>query len=500
MSTSLIASSGWTSSGRKEARSRPHVAISSIPELVGRVLVVDDNARARQSMVDVLAAAGHEVVASASAIEALKLVDHTPFDVIITDLQMPGMDGLAFIRKLAERKVEAQIVMVTAFASVSSAVEAMRYGAFDYIEKPFDVEQLESLVARALRHGEKVGRRSSIPAAAPAWEAIMVGQSAVLQVLKQRIAQAAPTDETILITGESGTGKELVARCLHAASRRSGRAFVGLNCPALSPQLMESELFGHERGAFTSADAPRVGRFELAEGGTILLDEITEIDLPLQAKLLRVLQERTYERVGASESRRADVRVVATTNRDLQGEVAAGRFRQDLYFRIAVVPIAVPPLRERREDVPLLAEHFAIAASTRLHRAPCELSAGALDLLCNYHWPGNVRELENLVTRASVLAAGKQVTADDLRLWLIDPTGSGAGASGPHAPTEPADAITAGVRLEDMERRLIEATLEHFGGHRAKAAQALGIGIRTLTNKLRQYGYAPRARTFGKAA
>ena len=196
----------------------------------------------------------------------------------------------------------------------------------------------------------------------------MIGDSAAMRLLRQRIAQVAPTDETVLITGESGTGKELVARCLHAASRRSGRALVGLNCPALSPQLMESELFGHERGAFTSADAPRVGRFELAEGGTILLDEITEIDLPLQAKLLRVLQERSYERVGASESRRADVRVVATTNRDLRAEVAAGRFRQDLYFRLAVVPIAVPPLRERLEDVPLLVEHFAEAAATRLGR------------------------------------------------------------------------------------------------------------------------------------
>jgi DNA-binding NtrC family response regulator len=500
MSTSLIPSRPWTAGGRKEIRPAPPASPSSIPELVGRVLVVDDNGRARQSMVDVLAAAGHEVVASASAVEALKIVDKAPFDVIITDLQMPGMDGLAFIRTLTERKVESQIVMVTAFASVTSAVEAMRYGAFDYIEKPFDVEQLETLVARALRHGEKVGRRSCVPPAAPAWETIMVGRSSAMQLLRQRIAQAAPTDETVLITGESGTGKELVARCLHAASNRSGRAFVGLNCPALSPQLMESELFGHERGAFTSADAPRVGRFELAEGGTILLDEITEIDLPLQAKLLRVLQERTYERVGASQSRHADVRVVATTNRDLASEVAAGRFRQDLFFRIAVVPIAVPPLRERAADVPLLAEHFAATAAGRLGRAPCELGADAIDLLCHYHWPGNVRELENLITRASVLAAGKRLSADDLRLWLIDPTGSCSPTCGAPMTVQPADSITAGVRLEDMERRLIEATLEHFGGHRAKAAQALGIGIRTLTNKLRQYGYAPRARTFGKAS
>ena len=479
---------------------RREKAVPFVPELVGRVLVVDDNARARQSIVDVLKAAGHEVVSSPSAIEALKIVEKSSFDVIVTDLQMPGMDGLAFIRTLAERHVESQIVMITAFASVTSAVEAMRYGAFDYIEKPFDVEQLETLIARALRHGDKVGQRSSVPASSPAWQSIMVGESPQMQQLRQRIAQAAPTDETILITGESGTGKELVARCVHAASRRSSRALVGLNCPALSPQLMESELFGHERGAFTSADAPRVGRFELAEGGTILLDEITEIDLSLQAKLLRVLQERSYERVGASESRKADVRVVATTNRDLAAEVAAGRFRQDLYFRLAVVPIAVPSLRQRLDDVPLFVTHFATKAAVRLGRQPCELSDSGLDLLCNYHWPGNVRELENLLTRASVLATGRQITADDLRLWLIDPTGHCRAQESTDATAQGPESISVGTRLEDMERRLIETTLEHYDGHRAKAAQALGIGIRTLTNKLRLYGYAPRARVFGKAA
>jgi DNA-binding NtrC family response regulator len=477
-------------------RCQPEVAGPALPgqfpDPLGRVLVVDDNTRARQSMADALAAAGHEVLASGSAIEALKLTDKQAFDVIITDLQMPGMDGLAFIRALAERKSEAQVVMVTAFASVASAVEAMRYGAFDYIEKPFDVEQLEELVARALRHGEKVGRRSSIAVPPPAWEGLMIGHSPALRLLKQRIAQAAPTDETVLITGESGTGKELVARCLHAASRRAERALVSLNCPALSPQLMESELFGHERGAFTSADAPRVGRFELAEAGTILLDEITEIQPALQAKLLRVLQERTYERVGSSETRPADVRVIATTNRDLLAEVAAGRFRQDLYYRLNVVPIEVPPLRTRREDVPLLVEHFLAAAGRRLGRLPCELSAEALDLLAGYHWPGNVRELENLITRASVLGQGRMLAADELRMWLLEPTHAADDAAGAGG------AISAGMKLEDMERRLIEATLDHFDGHRARAAQALGIGIRTLSNKLRLYGYAPRARTFAK--
>lgn len=464
--------------------------------LTGHILVVDDNTRARQSMADVLRAAGHEVQASASAIEALKGLDKHSFDVIITDLQMPGMNGLEFIRALEARKVDSQVVMVTAFASVGSAVEAMRHGAFDYIEKPFDVEQLEQLVERALRQAEQEGKRSSVPAANAAWQGMMIGDSRGMRTLRDRIAQAAPTDETVLICGESGTGKELVARCLHAASKRSGRALVSLNCPALSPQLMESELFGHEKGAFTSADAPRVGRFELAEGGTILLDEITEIEQSLQAKLLRVLQERTYERVGSSESKRADVRVVATTNRDIRKEVAEGRFRQDLYYRLAVVPVVVPPLRERQEDVPLLIQHFLGIAAARMQKDPCELSPAAMELLCQYNWPGNVRELENLVTRASVLSTGGLVQADDLRPWLIDQDGSLPQIT----DTSSAPSLTSGTKLEDMERRLIESTLERFEGHRAKAAQALGIGIRTLSNKLRQYGYAPRTRAFAKAA
>jgi len=461
----------------------------------GHILVVDDNTRARQSMADVLRAAGHEVQACAGAIEALKVIEKQSFDVIITDLQMPGMNGLEFIRTLESRQVESQVVMVTAFASVSSAVEAMRHGAFDYIEKPFDALQLETLVQRALRQAEQEGKRSSVPATGTPWQGMMIGESRAMGLLRERIAQAAPTDETVLICGESGTGKELVARCLHAASRRSGRALVSLNCPALSPQLMESELFGHEKGAFTSADAPRVGRFELAEGGTILLDEITEIQQSLQAKLLRVLQERTYERVGCSESKRADVRVVATTNRDIRQEVAEGRFRQDLYYRLAVVPIVVPPLRERKEDLPQLIEHFLSLAASRMQKSPCSLEPAALELLCQYNWPGNVRELENLVTRASVLSGGHPVQAEDLRPWLIDADGSLPQLTGASAPS-----LTAGMKLEDVERRLIEATLERFEGHRAKAAQALGIGIRTLSNKLRQYGYAPRTRAFAKAA
>ncbi len=298
----------------------------------------------------------------------------------------------------------------------------------------------------------------------------------------------------MLITGESGTGKELVARNIHLASKRASAALVGFNCPALSPQLMESELFGHERGAFTGAAAPRVGRFELADRGTVLLDEITEIELPLQAKLLRVLQEQSFERVGSSATRRVDVRVLATTNRDLYQEVQAGRFRQDLYFRLAVVPIHVPPLRQRREDIPELVEFFLQRAAERLEQPAPPVDPSAMDLMIEHAWPGNVRELENIITRASVLGNQQTITADQLRCWLIDMPGT--------APVghERPSGIEVGMSLQVMERRLIEATLEHFDGHRAKTAKALGIGIRTLANKLRGYGYQPRAKSLTKAA
>jgi len=461
-------------------------------QTTGAVLVVDDHAQARQSMADILECAGYQVHCCSCAAEGLRTLDEASFDVVITDLRMPGMSGLEFIRTLEQRNEESQVVMVTAHASVSTAVDAMRHGAFDYIEKPFDAPRFEELVARAMRHGGE--RRSRVPGDQPQLDA-MVGASSVMRQLRERIRQVASTSETVLITGESGVGKELVARAIHACSQRAQGPLVSLNCPALSPHLMESELFGHERGAFTNADAPRVGRFELADGGTILLDEVTEISLPLQAKLLRVLQERSFERVGASETIHVDARVVATSNRDLLSTVHDGEFREDLYFRLAVVPIHVVPLRERREDVAELVRHFSGQVASRLGKEPCELEAAAMDLLEEYDWPGNVREVENLITRASVLSSGYRVAADDLRPWLMtehtavdsaDPADSGGGG-------------LVGMNLQDMERKLIEATLEHFAGHREHTARALGIGVRTLTNKMRSYGYAPRTKAFSKA-
>lgn len=460
-------------------------------ELKGRILVIDDHRQARESMSDILRQAGHQVHCLSSAAEALKLLDRESFDVVITDLQMPGMTGLEFVRQLAKRPHGAQVIMVTAYATVASAVEAMRHGAFDYIEKPFAADRLETLVERALGHGHLIDAGQTLPAAGAAEPPVMIGNSPAMRTLRARIARAAPTAETILIVGESGTGKELVARAVHAASPRAQTPLVSLNCPVLSAQLMESELFGHERGAFTGAETPRTGRFELANGGTILLDEISEIDLSLQAKLLRVLQERTFERVGSSETRPLDVRVLATTNRDLRAEIADGRFREDLFFRLAVIPLEVPALRERREDIVPLTQHFRARAAARVNGGMCDLDASAVNLLQSYHWPGNVRELENIITRASVLHAGNAISADDLRPWLIEAPGE----------TRTADErLPLGLSLREMERKLIEATLDHFDGHRAKTAEALGIGLRTLSGKLKEYGYAPRTKKFSRAA
>ena len=461
-----------------------------VPAAFGRVLVVDDHGPARASMSDILRNAGYHVESSGSAIEALSRLDQESFDVVVTDLQMPGMSGLEFIRSLEKRKHGVQTLMVTAHATVASAVDAMRHGAFDYIEKPFDADKLEQLVARALHHGRCLDQ-SAATCSTSENAVAMIGSSRAMQSLRARIAQIGPTTETVLIVGESGTGKELVARMLHGASSRASAPLVSLNCPVLSAQLMESELFGHERGAFTGADSPRTGRFELAHRGTILLDEITEIDLGLQAKLLRVLQERSFERVGSSTTIDVDVRVLATTNRNLRDEIAAGRFREDLYYRLAVVPLNIPPLRTRREDVPLLVDHFLKASAARLAKDPCDVESDAMELLVSHTWPGNVRELENIVTRASVLNDGLPIRADELRPWLIE--------GDHHVPQGEVDYVPVGLNLHDMERKLIEATLERFGGHRARAAEALGIGIRTLSGKLKLYGYAPRTKTFAKA-
>ncbi|GMV96244.1 MAG: sigma-54-dependent Fis family transcriptional regulator [Phycisphaerae bacterium] len=452
---------------------------------MGRVCVVDDNEMLRESLAEALMREDHTVSAFGDPQEALKAIKTSAFDCIITDLKMPGMDGVSLLREARAAGCEAAVILMTAFGTVDSAVAAMRLGAFDYVQKPFDADQICLLVDRAIQNtalrSENEALRRSL---ADGEEREMIGDSMLMRSLRDTIARIAPSANTVLIQGESGTGKEMIARAIHRASPRADKPMLCLNCAALSANLLESELFGHERGAFTGADRVRKGRFELAEGGTLLLDEVSEIPPGLQAKLLRVLQERQFERVGSSVTRRSDVRVIATTNRNLSDWVARRRFREDLYFRLSVLPVSVPPLRERREDIPRLVQYFLARAASRTHRPALRVQEAAMRLLGDYDWPGNVRELENLCERASVLVQDGILTAEMVAPWL-----GGIGRTDGFEQK-----LRPGHILEDMERQLIEKTLRECGGHRARTAAALGIGVRTLGLKLKLWRDEARAR------
>jgi len=447
---------------------------------MAKVCLVDDEALMRDSLSSVLRRKGHSVECFASAEDALEALREGSFDVVVTDLKMPGMDGVQLLRQMRSNGCDASVIVMTAYGTVSSAVEAMKLGAFDYIEKPFNAEEICLLVERAAQVSrlkrENEALRASLREFDPPRE--LVGSSPAMRQVREQIAKVAKSDSTVLIQGESGTGKELVARAIHAASPRAGRPMLCVNCAALSSTLLESELFGHEKGAFTGADRTRKGRFELADGSTLLLDEISEIPVNLQGKLLRVLQEREFERVGSSVTRKVNVRVIATTNRDLERWVEEGKFRQDLYFRLSVLPIYLPPLRQRVEDIPELVSYFLERLARKTGRKPLRVSSEAMDLLMAYSWPGNVRELENLIERAHVLCDDEEITAAMIEPWL---NGRGAQAF------EPLFNLRPGHILEDAERLLIERTLRQFGGHREKTARALGIGVRTLSLKLKKW-------------
>jgi DNA-binding NtrC family response regulator len=448
---------------------------------MAKVCVLDDKDVMRDSLIESLRRQQHDVTGYADPAELLAAVRRESFEVIVSDLKMPGMDGIELLKALREAGVETPLILMTAFATVATAVEAMKLGAFDYIQKPFEMDEIVLLVERAAQVHRLRGENEALRTTVSDWNdgVELVGSSCAMRDVRDQIARVAASQATVLISGESGTGKELVARAIHAASPRRDRPMLCLNCAALSPTLLESELFGHERGAFTGADRVRKGRFELADGGTLLLDEISELPLPLQAKLLRVLQEREFERVGSSATRRCDVRVIATTNRDLQDWVARKRFREDLFFRISVLPIRLPGLRQRREDVSELVRHFLERIARREGRRVPQASPRAMMVLQNYHWPGNVRELFNVCERAVALCQGGMIEASMIESWL-----------GPE--TIVADApdlrrLRPGHMMEDMERELIERTLVTFNGHREKTARALGIGVRTLGMKLKQY-------------
>jgi DNA-binding NtrC family response regulator len=434
---------------------------------MSKILVVDDEAILRDAMAEALRRAGHDVDAFDSGRPAVERLAQGSCDLVISDLRMPGMDGMAVLEEVRRLSPDVPVIMVTAHGTVEGAVEAMKKGAYDFIIKPFNLDELEILVARALAHRQLEVENEVLRARVSDENGTEAVWSPATRGVYQLLERAAQSDATVLITGESGTGKEVSARTLHRLSRRQTMPFLCVNCAALSAGLLESELFGHEKGAFTGADRLRKGRFELADGGTLLLDEVSEIDLGLQAKLLRVLQERAFERVGSSQTRRVDVRVVATTNRELPAAVSGGRFREDLYYRLNVLPIRLLPLRERREEIPLLAELF-------LRRHKKRLSKGAMRRLVEYDWPGNVRELSNVIERAAVLCAGDEVSGEVIAPWLEGPA---------RAPQS-----LVGVTLEEVERRVIEESLKANLGNREKTARQLGITARTLRDKLKKWG------------
>mgnify|MGYP000190006636 CR=1 FL=1 len=444
---------------------------------MARILIVDDQEMMRDSLAATLAREGHEVVAAPDGPAALGRLGSGRFDLMISDLKMPRMSGIELLQEARRIRPDMPVVLMTAFATVATAVEAMKLGAYDYIQKPFDGEEIRLLVERTLEHSRLKLENQALRSMTELLPRPLIGSSAVMNEVRQRVELVARSNATVLVTGESGTGKEVVARAIHAASPRRERPMLAVNCAALSENLLESELFGHEKGAFTGADRMRRGRFELADGGTLLLDEISEIAPGLQAKLLRVLQENQFERVGSSLTQEVDVRVIATTNRNLSQAVAENRFRQDLFYRLNVVPIELPPLRKRLEDIPELCRHFLHQIAKRERSAFRHIEPEALRLLQRYDWPGNVRELQNIIERACVLETQPGV----IRAATIEPWLKGAAA----APLGP-DGL-AGQPLAYIEKQVIMSTLDKFKGHRVKTARALGIGVRTLGMKLKKW-------------
>jgi DNA-binding NtrC family response regulator len=447
---------------------------------MARILIVDDQEMLRDSLAATLARDGHEIVAAGDGASALSRLEASRIDLMITDLKMPRMTGIELLVEARKRRPDLPVVLMTAFATVQTAVEAMKLGAYDYIQKPFEADELKMLVERTLEHSrlklENAALRQMTELNAPR---PLVGSSGVMEEVRKRIELVARSNATVLVRGESGTGKEVVARAIHASSDRRERPFLAVNCAALSESLLESELFGHEKGAFTGADRLRRGRFELADGGTLLLDEISEIAPGLQAKLLRVLQESTFERVGSSLTQQVDVHVVATSNRDLERSVADGKFRQDLFYRLNVVPIELPPLRERSDDVPELCRHFLHQIARRDRNAFRHIEPEAVRHMQKYAWPGNVRELQNIIERAVVLETDPGcIRRSTVEPWLkLEDTGNGASSL----------SDLSGKPLADIERQVILSTLERFRGHRIKTASALGIGVRTLGMKLKRW-------------
>jgi DNA-binding NtrC family response regulator len=480
-----------------------------------RVLVADDELNIRRVLEAILRREGYEVITAANGQEALSRMNrgvHT----VITDLKMPVLDGMGLLRRLSAEYPDVPVVMITAHGSVENAVEAVKLGAFDYLEKPFDQDQIRQILNKALKTHVLARRdpRPDEPGRSGRFK--VVGKSPAISQIYAVIEKVADTPSTVLITGESGTGKELIARALHDNSSRHGGPFIKINCAAIPKTLMESELFGYEKGAFTGAVGAKPGRFELAHGGTLFLDEIGEIPVEMQVKLLRVLQESEFERVGGIKTIHVDVRLVTATNRDLLAELATGGFREDLYYRLNVVPIHIPPLRERRQDVPLLVEHFIAKFNDRLKKVFTGIEKEAVDRLMSYQWPGNIRELENVIERTMLFCEGPQIRASDLpheflglladspssdeRPAIAPPLGgvtpatplAAVGTAPAHG--EAVSSLKEAVRAETerVERELIQRALDETGGNVTQAARRLKISRKSLQTKMKELGLRDR--------
>jgi len=458
-----------------------------VPMEFKRILVVDDEPLMRDFLVETLKRKKYLVEAVGNGSQAMEKVKTEYYDLVVTDIRMPEVSGMEVLEEVKKINPETEVIMITAFGTIENAVGAMKLGAYDYITKPFSADEIEILVDRAmerqrLRDENRALRNYNTQLRNQLKEkytfSSIIGVSDVMRKVYDTIEMIAPTKATILIYGESGTGKELVARAIHYNSDRQNKPFIKVNCAALPESLMESELFGHEKGAFTGAIRTTKGRFELAHTGTLLLDEIGELSMPLQSKLLRVLQEREFERVGNPSPLSVDVRVISTTNRDIKHEVQEGSFREDLFYRLNVVPIYLPPLRERKEDIPLLVDHFLRQYSEENGRDIAGIDDEALEKLMASDWPGNVRELENHVERAVVLCRDKVLTARHFQLEHESVEKSGSfGLEG----------VGPGMTLREMEKRLILSTLASENNNRTRASEILGISVRTLRNKLNEY-------------
>ena len=443
------------------------------------ILIVDDDSPHRSMLRTVLRGWGYAVEEAEDGAAAVEQVRARAFDAVLTDVRMARLDGIAALREIREWNPSIPVLIMTAWSSVQNAVDALRLGAYDYLTKPLELDELKLALERALDH-TRLARESQEPGRAQSEaSSLLLGRSEAMRELVEMVETVAPTEATVLVSGESGTGKELVARAIQAASTRRDKPFVTINCAALAENLLESELFGHEKGAFTGADRRREGRFVQAHGGTLFLDEIGEMPLSLQAKLLRVLQQGEVQRVGCDETIKVDVRVIAATNRVLADEVAAGRFREDLFYRLNVIGLEVPPLRARREDIPLLASTFLERHAAANRKTIKGFTPQAMDAMLRYGWPGNVRELENAVERAVILSGGKYVAERPLPLAVQN------------APVPDADGeelALGSMSLEDVERKAIEATLRETEDNKSEAARRLGITRATLHSKLKKYG------------